>query len=90
MQTENIILMVELGIINPRETDEFSFFAAWDALTKDPLVWARTRAVPRNPEFPAMIPLGATRTVVAAMPPAEKKALRDRVLAKLPVEKSNG
>jgi hypothetical protein len=81
MQTEDIQVLVDLGVLNPR-ADELSAYTVWGLLLKDPIVWQRKLALPRDPKYPAMIPTGAVHTVVAAMTAKEKEELRDRILDK--------
>jgi hypothetical protein len=81
METTEIQLLVDLGVLNPR-ADEFSALTVWGMLIKDPVVWKRKIALPRNPRYPAMIAHDAEFIVIAAMTADEKKQLADRILAK--------
>lgn len=81
MRTENIQLLVSLGILNPR-ADELTAHFVWGELLRDPIIWRRSSALPRDPEFPAMVPFNATHLVCKAMTAAEKVELRERILAK--------
>lgn len=81
MQTEDIRTLIDLGVLNPRTDDQLNAMQVHGRVMHDPVVWKRTLAIPRDPQYPAMIPMGTWRKVIAAMTPAEKEALRDRILA---------
>jgi hypothetical protein len=80
METEDLQLMVDIGILHPR-ADEGTCFLVWGKVIRDPIVRKRSSALPRDPAYPAMIPMGATRAVIEAMSEAEKAELCERILA---------
>lgn len=79
MRTEDLILMVELGILNAR-ADEFSSFMVWGLLIKDPVIWKRKIAL-AHAAGSTVIPIGAVNEIVVALTVDEKEELRDRILA---------
>lgn len=81
MRTEDIQVMVDVGILNPR-ADELTAFLVWGFVLADPIVWQKKLALLRTDPYKAMIPEGGARKVIAAMTAAEKEELRERILAK--------
>ena len=81
-------LLIDLGIVDSR-ADEGTAWVVWGKLCKDPVVSVRTREVnarpenqyPQDPNQTGIFIYDAVQIVEQEMTPAERVALRDRVLA---------
>jgi hypothetical protein len=81
MQTEDLNMLISLGVLDPR-ADELSAMIVWGVFLRDPVVFQRAGALPRDSKYPAMLTPDAENKVVAAMSPVEKEELKHRILAK--------
>ena len=78
MQSAEVSLLLDLGVLDER-ADEGTAFTLLGMVIHDPVVFRRLLDLPPTQPRDNYAGLHA---VVQAMPPAEKQALQDRVLAK--------
>jgi hypothetical protein len=80
MQTRDLKLLLELGILDPR-ADEFTAYVLWADFCKDPVVHTRSREAGSGtfgtPGTPSDV-----HVVYAAMSTQEKQELYERLYAK--------
>lgn len=64
--------------------EPFQAFQIAGAIERDPVIFKLTLALPRDREFPAVIPMGATLQVLKKMSNVQRVELRERIQARCP------